>query len=1077
MNPSEIPISKTKILLPKRRAELLTRKRLLDALYEFLERKLIMVSAPAGYGKTSLLIDLAHHSDLPFCWLALDPLDRDPQRFIAYFIAALTERFPQFGNRSRSMLNTMTSLETAMEPLLVTLVNEIYDDIHEHFVLVMDDFHLLDDVEAIQYFVNRFTQLVGENCHLILSSRSLPDLSDLTLLVAREQVGGLDFSDLTFKPEEIQALLAQNQQIRLSDDDAQKLVEATEGWITGLQFTDLNQLQSGGLCFQSSHAVGISVFDYLGEQALEHQTETLQLFLLRSSLLEEFDTKLCEEVLAPFYSEHQNWSKLIETIIQKNLFVLPVEANGQWIRYHHLFRDYLQGRMRGERPDEVFPILQRLAHFQEKNGQWERAYQLYKQLGDMNALADMIERAGIPMYQNAMLTLDNWLKDLPPSIAQTRPGLLSLRGAVESAKGNANEGIRLFNQTIPKYRKEENIDSLALTLVRRATAYRLLGNYEEAIQDADEVIQLAENNDVLQLYYATALREKGLSLFRQGQTLQSSNYLERASDIYNHVNDIHYIPVLFMEIGMVYEAMGSHSQAKVSYEKALEVWRRTGNLPWQATLLNNFGFLYQKLGEYEKAVQVFEEGLLCAQQSGHKRIEALISISLGDLYVDVEDFDIARQNYHRAGSLVQQLNERFLTNYLAIAQANLALLKKQPSQAHEFLAHIRESVKTGDSNYEFGLYYLMHGRLLLEEGNFQQSIADLINAKHRFQEDGREMETSWSRVWLSAAQSRGGQVDAARGEIRAAAQYPQQVSPFTIVAVRQAKEWLKDLRYDHEIRSSLRGLFEKADRAEAQLPHIRRQLRRLARTMEVPTPQMTIQALGHGQVWINGKLLTMSEWQTQSVRELFFYFLALDRPVTKEKIGEALWPDVNEPAKLRIRFKNELYRLRRAVGQDAVLFDGNRYQFNSTVDHEFDIEAFETYLARAKSSSTLTEQIDFYQRAIALVHGHYLEDIGTTWVWPERERLSQLYLSALLTVAELYIREAQMSKALGICQRALEYDSTFEAAYRLTMQIYSRMGDRASIIHTFHACEEAMQKAFDMPPSDETLRLQRELLA
>ncbi len=1077
MNPSDIPISKTKILLPKRRAELLTRKRLLDALYEFLDRKLILVSAPAGYGKTSLLIDLAHHSDLPFCWLALDPLDRDPQRFIAYFIAALTEHFRQFGSRSRSVLNTMTSLENGMEPLLVTLVNEIYDDIHEHFVLVLDDFHLLDDVQAIQYFVNRFAQLVGENCHLILSSRSLPELQDLTLLVAREQVGGLDFSDLTFTPEEIQALLAQNQQIRLSDDDAQKLIEATEGWITGLQFTDLNQLQSGGLNFQPSHAVGISVFDYLGEQVIEHQTEALQLFLLRSSLLEEFDSKLCEAVLAPLYPESQNWSKLIETILQKNLFALPVGTNGQWIRYHHLFRDYLQERMRGERPDEVFPILGRLAQFQEKQGQWERAYQLYKQLGNMDALADMIERAGIPMYQNAMLTLESWLKDLPPSIAQNRAGLLSLRGVVEAAKGNLIDAVDLLSSAIIKFREENNTGGLALALVRLGNAQRLIGKYVDAVNNADEAMQLTAVIDDLQWIYADALRLKGISIFRQGLAFHSLNYLNRALDIYVRVKDTATIPVLLMETGMVEGVMGNYNEAKASYEKALAIWRQVGNLIWQAGLLNNLAFLYQQHGEYELAVQNFEEGLLCAQRSGYKRLEALIYLSLGDLYGEIEDFEIAEQNYGRASRLIRQLNERFLNNYSVLARANLALSKKELSNAHYILDQVDTSIKASNSNYEYGLYQLLCGRLLLEEAGAEQAITVLMEAKHHLAEDGREMEGVWSQLWLAVAQFQVGDLIAAREGIKLVVQDPAHIKHFAIVIARQLKDRLQTLQDDQELKPLLRGLLEKVDRQANQLPRIRRQLRRLAQTIEIPTARITIRAFGQGQVWVNSKLLTMADWQTQSVRELFFYFLAQDRPATKEKIGETLWSETDEPVKLKLRFKNEIYRLRRAVGQDAILFENDRYRFNPAIDHEYDVEAFETYLSRARASSAPMEQIDFYQKAVALVQGHYLEDIGATWIWPERERLSQLYLSALLALAELHTKNAQMPKALGVCQRVLEYDPTFEAAYRLIMQIYSRMGDRASVIYTFQACEDAMRKAFDMPPSEETMRLQRELLA
>ncbi len=167
----EIPISKTKIILPRRRAELLSRARLVDILTERLDRRLIIVSAPPGYGKTSLLIDLAHQSELTFCWLGLDPLDRDPQRFVSYLIAAIAERFPDFGARSRSVLSSLTGFESGMEPLLVTLVNEIHDEIAEHFVLVLDDFHLLDDAPAIQAFVNRLVRLMDENCHMVLSSR------------------------------------------------------------------------------------------------------------------------------------------------------------------------------------------------------------------------------------------------------------------------------------------------------------------------------------------------------------------------------------------------------------------------------------------------------------------------------------------------------------------------------------------------------------------------------------------------------------------------------------------------------------------------------------------------------------------------------------------------------------------------------------------------------------------------------------------------------------------------------------------------------------------------------------------
>src|SRR5688572_13711480 len=176
----QIPVSKTKIIPPSRRPQLLTRKRLLDFMYEALDKKLTLVTAPAGYGKTSLLIDLINDEggDWKNCWLALDELDQEPQRFAAYFIAAIQHQFPEFGKQSQSILENMKSFDQDMERLMVTLINEIVEYVNEFFVIILDDFHLLENIPSIKNFINRFIQLMPENCHLIIS-RSEEHTSEL----------------------------------------------------------------------------------------------------------------------------------------------------------------------------------------------------------------------------------------------------------------------------------------------------------------------------------------------------------------------------------------------------------------------------------------------------------------------------------------------------------------------------------------------------------------------------------------------------------------------------------------------------------------------------------------------------------------------------------------------------------------------------------------------------------------------------------------------------------------------------------------------------------------------------------
>jgi two-component SAPR family response regulator len=262
-----------------------------------------------------------------------------------------------------------------------------------------------------------------------------------------------------------------------------------------------------------------------------------------------------------------------------------------------------------------------------------------------------------------------------------------------------------------------------------------------------------------------------------------------------------------------------------------------------------------------------------------------------------------------------------------------------------------------------------------------------------------------------------------------------------------------------------------------RLPNVRRELRRQARVVEVPAAQFAIKGFGHSSVEINGKELSLSDWQTQSVRDLFFFFLSQPRPLTKEQVAEQFWRELDEPAKVRLRFKNEMYRLRRAVGNEVIRFENPVYFFNHSFNYEYDVEAFESHLARAKASDAPNEKIDFYRKAVDLVKGPYLDDNYFDWVIADRERLNQMYLAALLALAELYQKQARLDEALAMCQRAVEYSPVHEAAYQVMMQLHHRLGDRAAIIRTYQAGAETLRKFLHLPPSPETEALYRKLIS
>ena len=1060
-----IPISKMKIVIPTRRKELLSRLRLLDRMNSFLENKLILLSASAGYGKTSLLIDLANHTEMPVCWLTLDPLDRDPQRFMAYLIASLAERFPGVGDSSLPLLDNLKSFETDSEALLVALTNELYDRAESDYLLIIDDYHLLEDAPVIASVITRFLQLVDENCHLIISSRTVPDLDDVTLMVAREQVAGLNHMDLAFLPRELQAMYAQNNHKHLSDEKANELINKTGGWITGMVLSET----MGG------QVAGVDTFIYLGRQVLDQQPQHIREFLLRTSLPEEFNAEFCEIVLGPFYAAPQSWLELMGWILDKNLFVLPLE-DGRWLRYHPLFREFLQARLKKERPQEVQPILERMVKGYEVVGEWEKAYFTCRQLNDPEELAGLVERAGTPMLQTALITLEGWINSLPPATIRSRPGLISLRGAISAMKGNLPEANALLDRAVDLYRKDNDNQGLALALVRRANTLRGLGLYSDSLKDTEDVLELTEQDSSLQTLYAEALRIQGLNSLRLGESRNAIEFLERSLALYKGLNEASNISILLSETAMVRATIGDIEIAKGLYQESLNRLRLEQNLNAQADTLNNLAVLYLQLGEYENASSTFEEGLQCARNSLNHRAEALILTGLGDLYSEVQEFEAAKQAYERAARVASDVSGFFISNYLSLAQANLSLLQKDLESAHEFLVPLQKKLTINPSSYERCLWAFLEGRFQLYKGEYIKAIKLLADAKSGFLEDGRDVESRWSRIWLIATYGQAGMMNQARLEFNGLIETKHKTEHALLIAMFQASSWLDYLQSDDQIGKRIGSLLEKARLLGERMPAYRRSLRRLAQSIQMPSAGLKIRAFGRAEVVVNGRAVNISDWRTQSVRDLFFYFLYTQEPFTKEQIANVLWPDIHEAQAIKKRFKNEIYWLRRAVGRNVILFEGEYYRFNRDIDYEYDVEAFESFLKHAQQARDVIERIGFYRNAVELFDGAYLTELDSDWALLERERLGRIYRSALDELAHLYLDTNQIEDCLTICNVALSQDRFNELIYQVKMRAFAARGDRNSVIECFQGYRTLLANELGLEPSEEVKLTYKELI-
>lgn len=1074
------PVSKTKIIAPRRRAEIVTRPRLVESIHSLLNKKLILISAPPGYGKTSLLIDMFDKSEIPICWFSLDILDQEPQRFISYFIACIQERFPSFGAESISTLMNATSIEKENERLVVTITNEIYQVIHEHFAIVLDDYQFIDPIPEIRLFINRFIQLAGEHCHLILASRLLPSLPDLHLLVARDLVGGMSLEDLAFQPEEIQNLFAQNAAQFLSLDEAADVARKTDGWITSIALTGLSITQGNQKNKAPAAKTGIELYDYFTREILEKQPEDLREFLLLTSLFDDVNIALCMVVLEPVVNEwHLDWKNLFYTVQNNNLFAIPVGIEGAYFRYHHLFQEYLQAKLHEEYPEIIREIMLRLAVYYREHKDWEKAHHIYESIRDQASLIALIEEAGPSFIQNGrIVTLANWLERLPVLVLQQNPKLLSLQGAVAYTQGEAQLGISLLSQAETEFRARKDIGNLAHALVRRAAAYRELGDLTRALSDAEETIALTRDNPETdsQLNYAAAQRVKGLALFRLGKTMDAVPLIENALQLLISQKDHEQVPILEMELGAVHYTLGNGDTAIRYYRSALKAWEATGNLGWQATLMNNLAVLHHYRGEYEKAFQVLEDAIDYAQRSGYLRAQALALSSLGDLLADLRELERAEVCFDQALIIASQLGYSFLVSYASLSKARIARLGGRFGVAETLLKDLFVQIQLNASPAEEALFRLENGCLLLYTDKLPEAAGEFAQAIKLYQQDGRVMEECIGRLWLASARLGLGDSDPSSlqiDELLSAYKNLKDPAPLHVVAA-EARVWLAKQNLPEKPLIPLKQIFTRANEFTNKISSIRRNIRRVSKSAFISPPHITIQSFGRAQVFVNGRVITLSDWQTRETRDLFFYFLG-SKPSTKEEVALVFWPDLS-PARLKMRFKTSLYRLRHAVGQNTILFEGDTYRFNHSIDYEYDLESFKEYLERSRSAKSATESAALLQSAVDLVKGRYLADIDTEWADSERSQFEMQFHTLMIRLAELYLETGQAARVIEICQTALENNRLLEEAYRLTMRAHALLGDTAAVARVYKTCTKILNTELGIKPSRETEKLYQHLI-
>lgn len=542
------PILTTKLYIPPPRPNAVRRSRLIERLNEGLHRKLTLISAAAGFGKTTLLSEWAAVCEQPVAWLSLDEEHNDPTRFLVYLVSALqtlalskVEEVPQLGE---GILSALTSPQPpSINSLLTTLINEI-TAVSPKFILVVDDYHLIQSEpvdQALEFLVEHLPLL---SMHLVIATREDPPLP-LARLRARGQLTELRTPDLCFTQVETAEFLNQVMDFNLSVEEITALENRTEGWIAGLQLAAIslqghpdtaNFIKS----FSGSHHF---VLDYLVEEILEQQPESIQNFLLSTSIFECLCGSLCDAALPQSSPSGQ---EILEYLDRTNLMLVPLDDNREWYRYHHLFAEALQVRLTQKQPDNPSNVAQlhlRACAWYEQNNFRPHAIRHALAAQHFKHAADLIElewSANIgSSYQNATWTV--WVQTLPDELVRDRTKLslglaweLLFSGQLQAAEDRLKDADRLLADNtrdsleVSSSSQDEKMFCSQQRLLGLAWAFhaQALGDNAGTIKYARQTLnRLAETN-----HYIAGLASSLLSLayWRNGDLEMAVKYMADA---------------------------------------------------------------------------------------------------------------------------------------------------------------------------------------------------------------------------------------------------------------------------------------------------------------------------------------------------------------------------------------------------------------------------------------------------------------------------------------------------------------------------------------------------------------------
>jgi len=1108
----------TKLMPPEDAPNLLPRERLLKPILGNKRTRIVLITAPAGYGKTVLTLQLSRQINKPLVWFHLDHNDNDPALFLHYLLEGLRNHWPGVGEKVLQLTARGNVIGKQPRFIASLIINDLIRANAEP-LLVLDDYHELKE-PSVHSLVYELMEHFPIGVFMIINSRTTVPLS-LSRLYLAGAARQISTAELCFTREEIAGFLTDRH-----GPQPKRIVEEIEsytgGWPAALELTGILPPGSRFSKFKQSSGLTCSLYDYLASEVLGKLLPAYQDFLLDSSVFKVLKPERCNLLL-----ERNDSGEMLDCLGEKLLLLTPLAGSDHTYRCHQLFREFLLDRL----GDKQVQLQRRAGRLARLHGKPEKAVEhfLYADFDD-EALETLEEAGRLSLKQGRWHTLARWLEQLTEAQISSSPWLSYYQAAVEAYRGRLDEAQRWVDLAADLFTAENIRAGLSECLLLQARLMRCRGRYLEAMLFIDQGCAGFTKEDIAQRFDLTL--EKGLCLGLSGKMQAADKLLSDALVAARKTGHAPAISHLAETLGHLHYQQGRNAAALRAYNEAIRV-SPDHSLPGYY-IQDAIPYIYRDWGEVDKAMELARKSVEAKER--FQLVETLPSAytALSYVYFELNDFEKVELYTRKALKLLDEHGgERY---FLLLNQALLAWCRYALGHWVEARQLIVETLAAAEEQTDLacGLIQMLTGTVLALMG----SIAEAGEILHRAERNLEKMnfKTRFCEVYKALAY-----IHYASGEIILFQKYARKYLHLgarlnclgnALLATADLLEPILYFGLEHDIevlytqqilvrlgKRSHKTLLELAEHPnpavrnrviaplteiadDASMQIISRLAKDKSATVQksaqaymhspggsitnhteahaeakADKAQLDVKTLGLFQLYLDKNEL--SGWRTRKTREMLALLVHLGKPLHKDGLIEELWPDV-ELSSGNALFRTNMYYLRRHLDHeglpDFIHYEHDSYSLKPG-SYRIDCLSFEQLVNTGLQEEPLGEiGASLLAKAIRLYRGDYMSDPADyTWAIPRQVRLRHLYLESLLTLSRYYRSRDKNTRAKDYLLKLKEIDPLCEPAHRLLMQVFASLGEHRSMIGEHGSFKQLLREEIGLPPAPETEELYRRL--